>query len=395
MQNQIFRPHKLIEMKIKSTVILALFFSTALVATAQPQQASSVTHDILTIESRVLGETRTVLVRVPGTYANKETRYPVLYMLDAHTPQNQMAAGIVDQQAWGGKMPEMIIVGIQNIDRTRDMTPTKTERPNSGGAEKFLEFIEKEVFPLVEKNYRTEPFRVFAGHSLGGLAAVYAFVSRPQMFNAYIAASPVLHWDKDYVIKRAEEVLKEKKDWKKTMFLGLGNEPDYVAGFNSFKQVLKKADAKGFEYEFQTFPNDNHGSVVLPAYYAGLRKIFSDWPPPDSLVLSEQEYHHKKLSEKYGYTIKIPENLLNQIGYRLLQTSRVPEAITAFSRNVELYPNSANCYDSLAEAFEKDGQLRKAKENYEKAYKLAEANGEVQLAKTSKENFNRLTPKTK
>lgn len=382
-------------MKTKTSVFLFLLLLSALVVTAQPPLVASVFHDKITIDSKILGEKRTVLVRVPESYENKANRFPVVYMLDAHTPQNQMMAGIIDQQSWGGKMPEMIIVGIQNIDRVRDMTPTKTARPHSGGADKFLEFIEKEVFPLVERNYRTEPFRIFAGHSLGGLVAVYAFVSRPHMFNAYIAASPVLNWDSDIVIRRAEEVLKEKKDWKKTMFLGLGNEPEYLAGFNSFKQLLKKSDAKGFDYEFQNFSDDNHGSVVLPAYYAGLRKIFADWPSPNSLVLSEQEGHFKKLSEKYGYPIKIPETLLNQIGYLLLRENRFAESIAAFSRNVELYPDSANCYDSLAEAFEKNGQLRKAKENYEKAYEFAEANGNVQLATSSKANLDRLSQKIK
>ena len=88
-------------------------------------------------------------------------------------------------------MPEMIVVGIQNTNRTRDMTPTKTESANSGGGENFMKFIETEVMPMVEKNYRTQPFKIFAGHSLGGLTVIYSFVSRPDLFNAYIAASPV------------------------------------------------------------------------------------------------------------------------------------------------------------------------------------------------------------
>lgn len=379
--------------KIIPLVLFVFGFYSAMFG--QIQQGSSVVHNIHKINSQILGEERTILVRVPANYNQIDTKFPVVYMLDAHAPQNSMMVGIIEQQAWGGTMPEMIVVGIQNTNRTRDLTPTKTERANSGGGDKFLDFLEKEVMPLVEKNYRTQPFRVFAGHSLGGLMAVYAFVSRPDLFNAYIAASPVLHWDKDFVIKRAEEIFKQNKDWKKTMFIALGDEPDYLKGFNSFQDLLKKTKPKNFEYEFQQFKNDNHGSVVLPAYYAGLRKIFAGWSPPNSGNFADLENHYKNLSKRFGYEIKIPEETLNQVGYQLLTANRTDEAIAAFRKNVENYPNSANVYDSLAEAFEKNGQMKQAAENYEKAYKTAERNGETQLAQSAKANFERISAKLK
>jgi len=382
-------------MKNKLPFGIIFFFCFSFCIFGQTQQVASVVHTQHKINSTALGEERTVLVRVPASYAGRDERFPTLYMLDAHPPQNAMMAGIVEQQAWGGMMPEMIIVGIQNTNRTRDLTPTKTERAGSGGGDKFLDFLEKEVIPLVEKNYRTQPFRVFAGHSLGGLFAVYTFVSRPDLFNAYIAASPVLHWDNDFVIKRAEEVFRQNKDWKKTMFIGLGNEPDYVKGFNSFQNLLKKTKPKNFEYEFQEFPKDTHGSVVLPAYYAGLRKIFEGWTPPTTGAIADLENHYKKLSARFGYEMKPPEAMLNQIGYGLLRANRMDEAIAAFRKNVENHPNSANVYDSFAEALEKNGQLKQAAENYEKAYRRAETNGETQLAQTAKANFERISAKLK
>ncbi len=361
----------------------------------QNQQAASVIHNVHKINSQILGEERTILVRVPANYNQSDTKFPVVYMLDAHAPQNAMMAGIIEQQAWGGMMPEMIIVGIQNTNRTRDLTPTQTERAGSGGGPKFLQFIETEVIPLIEKNYRTQPFRIFAGHSLGGLFVVYSFIERPDLFNAYIAASPVLDWDKSYVIKRTEEVFKQNKDWKKMMFIGLGDEPDYVKGFNAFQDLLKKTKPKNFEYEFREFKDDNHGSVVLPAYYAGFRKIFAGWTPPPTGAVADLENHYKNLSKRFGYEMKIPENMLNQIGYQLLTANRFDESLAAFRKNVENYPNSANVYDSLAEAFEKNGQLKQAAENYEKAYKMAETKGEAQLAQSAKANFERVLAKLK
>lgn len=373
-----------------------VFFCFSLVTAGQTTQVASVVHTQYKINSQVLGEERSVLVRVPANYERTDERFPVVYMTDAHAPQNAMMAGIIEQQVWGGMMPEMIVVGIQNTNRTRDLTPTKTERAGSGGGENFLKFIETEVIPLVEKNYRTQPFRIFAGHSLGGLFAVYAFTARPDLFNAYIAASPVLGWDKEFVIKRAEENFKQNKDSRKTtMFIGIGDEPEYIKGFNSFQELLKRVKPKNLEYEFREFKEDNHGSVVLPAYYAGLRKIFAGWSAPQTGAVSDLENHYKRLSERFGYKIAIPEETLNQVGYQLLRADRVAEAVEVFKKNVENHPNSANCYDSLAEAYEKNGSLKLAKETYEKAYKMAETRGETQLAQSAKANFERISAKLK
>ncbi len=381
-------------MKNKPFLYVILTFCLVFPIFGQTPQIASVIHTQYKINSQILGEERSILVRVPANYERTDERFPVVYMTDAHPPQNAMMAGIIEQQAWGGQMPEMIIVGIQNTNRSRDLTPSDDGKGGAvGGGAKFLQFIETEVIPLVEKNYRTEPFRIFAGHSLGGLFAVYALTARPDLFNAFIAASPVLNYDDNYVIKLSAELFKQNKNWKKTLFVAIGDEPDYVKGFHAFEDLLKRAKPKNFDYEFREFKDENHASGVLPAYYAGLRKIFAGWIPPPSGSVAELENHYKKLSDRFGYKIVIPEVLLNQIGYQFLRAKNYSEAIEVFKKNIENHPNAANCYDSLAAAYEKNGSLKSAKENYEKAYKMAEAHGETALAQTAKANFERISAK--
>jgi predicted alpha/beta superfamily hydrolase len=376
--------------------LLLVLFGSFIAVRGQTQQVASVFHTQYKINSQVLGEERTILVRVPANYDRTPARFPVVYMTDAHPPYNALMAGIIEQQAWGGVMPEMILVGIQNTNRSRDLTPTDDGKGGAvGGAAKFLQFIETEVIPLVEKNYRTEPYRIFAGHSLGGLFAIYAFTARPDLFNAYIAASPVLGYDDNFVVKRAEELFKQNRDWKTTMFLGIGDEPQYIDGFNAFQNLLKKAKPKGIDFEFREFKDENHGSVVLPVFYAGLRKIFAGWLPPSSGALADLENHYKKLSERFGYRILIPEATLNQIGYQFMRGGNFAQAVEIFKKNAANYPDSANVYDSLAEAYEKSGALKQARENYEKAYKMAQATGDVRLAESAKANFERISAKLK
>jgi predicted alpha/beta superfamily hydrolase len=128
---------------------------------------------------------------------------------------------IIDFLVANGRMPRMIVVGIPNPDRTRDLTPyragvknpdrTVQDFPTSGGGDKFLEFIRTELFPEVEKRYATVPYRIFAGHSLGGLMAIHALITHPEMFNAYIAISPSLQWDDGLPFARRRNFLPKQK----------------------------------------------------------------------------------------------------------------------------------------------------------------------------------------
>jgi uncharacterized protein len=390
--------------------LVVFMLAFALPAHGQAPQAAGGAARI-TIKSEVMGEERVILVRTPPNYQANALRYPVLYMTDgdahmAHT------SGTIEFLARNGRIPELIVVGITNTDRTRDLTPTNAplpgqngegvQMPTSGGADKFLKFIETEVIPQVESKYRTQPYRIFAGHSFGGLFAIHSLISRPDLFNAFIAVSPSLQWDNQLLVKRSEELFKARKDWNKTLFVTLGNEPGAITdGFNSFKALLAKSGPKGFDWEAQQMEDEDHGSVVLRSHYHGLRKIFSGWqiardPQTGAVVggLKGAEEHYSKLSQKFGYTIPVPENLINLLGYQLLNSGKIDEAVAAFKSNVERYPASANVYDSLAEAYEKSGKLDLAKPNYEKAYTLGKQNNDPNTG-IFKANFDRVSEKAK
>ncbi|HVF90432.1 MAG TPA: alpha/beta hydrolase-fold protein [Blastocatellia bacterium] len=383
-------------------------FLLAMPARAQAPQAAGGPARI-SIKSQVLGEDRVILVRTPPGYQANGLRYPVLYMTDgdahmAHT------SGTIEFLARNGRIPELIVVGITNTDRTRDLTPTNAtlagpngaaiQFPTSGGADKFLKFIETEVIPQIESQYRTQPYRIFAGHSFGGLFAVHTMISRPDLFNAFIAVSPSLPWDNELEIKRAEEFFKARKEWNKTLFVSLGNEPgDISVGFEKFRELLSKSAPKGLDWEVQKMEDEDHGSVVLRSHYFGLRKVFADWqiardPQTGAVVggLRAAEEHYKRLSRKLGYEVRVPEALVNQLGYQLMNEGKMEEAIAAFKSNVERYPASANVYDSLAEAYEKSGRLDLAKPNYEKAYNLGKQNNDPNTA-VFKANFDRASEK--
>ena len=381
-------------------------FLCSLTATVFAQNYAA--GDRVTIKSEVLGEERIALVRTPPGYELSGQRYPVLYMTDGQA-QLGHTVSTIEFLSRSGRMPEMIVVAITNTDRTRDLTPTRAamnreeggepiQFPTSGGADKFLKFIETELIPKIEGSYRTQPYRVFAGHSFGGLFAINAFLTRPELFNAFIAVSPSMHWDNQLMCRRAEEFFKDRKELNKTLYFTLANEGGEMrVGFDRFKTILAKNKPKGFEWDSMLMEDEDHGSVVLRSHYAGFRKVFDGWQLTPAIArqgVDAVEEYYKKLTARFGYMILVPEQLMNNLGYALMGDRKMDEAIKAFKTNVERYPGSANVYDSLAEAYEKSGKLDLARPNYEKAMQLGIKNNDPNL-EVYKTNFERVDGLTK
>jgi predicted alpha/beta superfamily hydrolase len=324
------------------------------------------------VYSRVLGEDRAILVDLPTGYELTQSRYPVLYLLDGLAHFHHAAAS-VDFLSRTGRIPQMIVVGITNTARTRDMTPTHVEdRETSGGADTFIQFVEDELIPFVDDRYRTQPYRVLFGHSLGGMLAVYTMFTKPDLFAGYIAASPHLQYDDGYVVGKVEEILAGRPTLRTSIYLTLGDEPDYAETLERFTGLLAGADDSGLRWEYQVLEQDDHMSTPLKSAYEGLEMVFASWRYPGDLSeaeVSSVQAHYEKLSAELGYQVLIPEGLLNQLGYMLLARERYDDAVAAFKLNIDNYPGSANVYDSLGEAYEAMNEWSLAKTNYERAYK--------------------------
>ncbi|MEO7632709.1 MAG: alpha/beta hydrolase-fold protein, partial [Blastocatellia bacterium] len=237
----------------------------ALSMTAFGQDRQQLTR--LSLKSTVLSEERIVFVRTPPGYERNGRRYPVLYLTDAEAQMDHTVTTI-DFLARNGRIPELIVVGITNTDRTRDLTPTHAAfgggqpLPTSGGADKFLKFIETELIPSIESDYRTQPYRIFAGHSFGGLFALHTLMTRSEVFNAYIAVSPTMHWDNNLPLREAETFGKDRKEANRTLFVTMSNEgEEMVGGFDRFKKLLAKQAPKHFTWDAMYLEDEDHGSA--------------------------------------------------------------------------------------------------------------------------------------
>jgi predicted alpha/beta superfamily hydrolase len=133
----------------KHIIAIVLLLITVNQAKSQePEQM--VIGTIHTLRSTILNEDREYWISLPDSY-NKEAssykRYPVLIVLDGNVHFkaisgmiNYMSADAYRSQ----RIPEMILVAIQNVDRRRDYTPDKVitvRENNTGGGDRILSFL--------------------------------------------------------------------------------------------------------------------------------------------------------------------------------------------------------------------------------------------------------------
>ena len=377
--------------------------------TAQPVN-SITTGTIERIESKILNETRRVWVYVPGGALNDITgpkNYPVLYLLDGDAHFLSMV-GMVQQFSRITLCPEMIVVGITNTDRTRDLTTShmagpirlmgNAVAPTSGGSDKFMAFIEKELMPYIESKYPVQPYKVFVGHSFGGLTVINALINHPHMFSAYLSIDPGMWWDNDKLLRQAQSVLKEKRYEGKSLYMSIAN--TLLPGMDSaqamadtsmnsqfFRSIMKLDGAfkanpvNGLRYGSKFYAGDDHNSIPIISMHDGLRSIFSfyqfnltaaDIAGFNAQTLMRIDKHYESVSRQMGYPVKFPEMMANALAYRFMGEGRMTESEMLFKLNIKNYPNSFNVYDSLGEFNEAQGNKQNAIELYKKALSIRE-----------------------
>jgi predicted alpha/beta superfamily hydrolase len=264
----------------------------------------------VSINSSILNEKRTLYVYLPVGYDNfGNKKYPVAYLLDGGW-NFEGFIGIVHHlsEALGNKLlPRMIVIGILNTDRTRDLTPTSSEFGldgkivgiKTGGGEKFTSFIKNELFPYIDSSYHTSGFKILIGHSLGGLIVINTLVHNTDMFDAYVAIDPSMWWDNKKLLIQANEVMKQKKFEGKSLFLGIANTmpvgmdtlhvqkdtsalTTHIRSIFQLRDLLQKYPQNGLTWRYKYYNDDSHGSVPLIAEYDAMRFIFSLYKFPDS-----------------------------------------------------------------------------------------------------------------
>jgi len=358
-------------LSIKTVVLLVLVAFIFTPSHIEAQKKTLPIGESLVIHSDILNQDREVLVYRPNYQEGFGKNIPVLYVLDGGAHFHYIT-GIVSYLSGQGVIPPVIVVAIKNINRNIDFSPIPIDGlPGSGGAKAFQKFIAKELMPMIAEKYYVADYSVLMGHSLGGTFATYSLLSYPNVFDSYISVSPYLQFGEGYLIEQTEKFLKSAYDSEKKMFMTLGDEPAYYETHDAFKKIIKERDPKNFHMKYVSMDKENHGTTPLLSVYYGLEFIFNDWQLPKTIESVWQlDKQNQILAEKYGMEIQSDEQTINLLGYKFLQAGELDKAIETFKENIKRYPESANVYDSMGDAYKNNKEFDKAKKNYSKAVKI-------------------------
>ncbi|MDO3624597.1 alpha/beta hydrolase [Mucilaginibacter sp. BT774] len=256
------------------------------------------------IFSEILNEKRDIWIYLPKTEDDPELnkhQYPVVYLFDAEEQYAGFRELMQCENADGRKVfRDTIIVGIRNTNRSRDLTPThsvidskgkKTRgfKP-SGGGDKFIAFIQEELFPYIEAKYPVSSERILMGHSLGGLTTINILLHHPEMFTGYIASDPSMWWDDKFMLNEAREILSKEKFDGKWLYFSIANatppfneiehihndtsaKTNHVRSIFELGDILQQNPGNGLHFSYKFYDQDSHDSVAMKTAYDGMQLL--------------------------------------------------------------------------------------------------------------------------
>lgn len=368
--------------------------------------------------SKVLHEQRRFWVHLPPSARNGEhpkKRYPVVYLLDAEWNFVSVSGMIDFESTINGNnfWPELVVIGIININRFKDLTPTKVisglwvdsaSGKRSGGGELFMTFIEKELMPHIDSLYPVIPYRILIGHSLGGITTINTLVHHKSLFSGYVAVDPSMWWDNQRLLHESEQAFRTTSFAGSTLFLAMAHtQPPgldtttlqrdtsegtiHSRGILELSRFLQEGRQNGLEADFKYYDDETHASLPLIAVYDGLHFIFKYYPihfqdsyftDPSFHLASFIEDHYKKVGSKYHITMEDgrpalpPEDLLDNVGFFVMGKKEYDKAESLFNLSIKNYPSSPLAYGYLGDLYAAKDNKASAIENYKKSLSIKE-----------------------
>jgi predicted alpha/beta superfamily hydrolase len=260
------------------------------------------------LHSKIVDQDYEIFISLPNGYNQSNSSYPVIIGLDAYTGFLIMKGCVDAFTSLYPLMPEVILTGIGYggdetnslakwiAGRTRDFTPlqnTGTEEfyekfitdkglaasdVQTGGAHLFLEFINNELFPFLNSNYRIDQEnKVLVGASLGGLFAFYTVFHKPDTFDKYLIESPSLHYSNGVTFQYENDYAKNHSDLDMDIFMCAGElEGEHSVNVKKMEELLLSRDYPQLNLETVIFENESHISCAPAAISRGLIELFNN-----------------------------------------------------------------------------------------------------------------------
>jgi hypothetical protein len=345
---------------------------------AQPAAAGEpiVVGQRFELRSESLGEMRSYQVHRPPNYDTEDARYPVLIVLDGEW-HFQHVSTTVDFLADAGQIPAMLVVGIPNTDRYRDM-----DSAAAPGSSQFLTFITGELIPQIDRDYRTQPHRTLVGHSGAGLYVLYSMMNAPEVFRGYLVIAPAFG-DNRELPKTVAAFLEEHPDLNLNadLILTADNSPGMgLSGAWELSSYLQEraTRVRDLRYTFRR-SDESHSAVPLRSVHDGLLGIFAGWEldREHAFALYEQggmtaiDKHFGALSARLGFPVPVPESAMLQPFFQLEGGKRFTEAEQVIESVIEAFPDDPTALYYAARLYLQMGKRPLAVETSKRALMLS------------------------
>jgi predicted alpha/beta superfamily hydrolase len=312
--------------------------------TAEPTRnvtaSRGITAQAFKIDSAIMKETRRIQIVFPDSYAQSAStrRYPVTVIVDGEYLMPNVAV-VTGELARNGQIPESVLVAIENVGgedseasnqkRVYDLTPPGLSVSGSDekqGGDLFLDFIERELLPAVDKQFRTAAPRFFVGISSGGVLATYAAATRSTYAAVLSLDAPIFvgeNWLAKKLIARASQSgkpvryasLEARFGWQELLWKTLVSSAP-----STWKLYREKLQLEG------------HETMQMVGAYIAFRQLFSDYSrlsAPTAPTTSIIPYY-KQVGESLGADVMPPKRLLQDVVNDLLIEGRGAAAREAY-----------------------------------------------------------------
>ncbi len=378
-------------------LIFLLVFATNLVAAEEPLRQQRRHEGALTVgeeysfHSALMTEDQKYTVILPASYAtNKSKHYPVVYVLDGYESQLLLASTAmrINYETGPFRAPEAIVIGIPSNNRNRDYTPVHSEVDFlgekqdwllvSGGAGKYRDFLKQEFFPHIAAHYRVNTHRIVIGHSFSGLFALSDLLSGDPLFQSYIVIEPSLWFGDDYLMKLAEKLDNELSGFSGNLYAAIALDGATELYKKSDAEILfaiiNKKSADAYKGKVEIYADENHSSIVMAGFHAGVRHIFDGYKPPALSEIAQKpeilSQHYDAFSQQIGVRYLPDVWWTNAAAKNAFDHEMVENAQSLYQLNVTNYPELAEARAELARFYESIGELGKAVTVYAEVLKI-------------------------
>jgi len=307
-------------------------------------------------------------VTLPPSYG-KEPNKKYFVIFDLHPRSQPFISGMHDWLSHNGEWPWLETIVVTQAKYNPLLATLFKQLVADPSDQRLLDLIEFDVLRAIDKKYRSNGFRIYSGFMGNGALGLYTLLNRPELFNAYIIASPTLDNDFGAIMSQAANKLKRNDRRQRFLYLSIGEhryEQAHVEAFKEFEQTLRKVAPSWLDWHSDHANQHYYMSRPIIALLNGIETLFNDIHQQlaaDSAISKQGAEavvaHYAMLStRKYGFDISAEDSLKN-LAQSLLE--REPKrAMSIYQQTVALYPKSAYALSALAKAYAQLGDISRA-----------------------------------